>query len=150
MSARHALGLGLLLAVAALGGCGEDDGPAPRPAATTATSAAGEIELTIRYDAGAGGERTTGRLVCRAGAARASGALFAGKTPAALCAQARELTELLTTQPARDRVCTQLYGGPETARVTGTIGGRPVDRRFARTNGCEIADFSAAAGLLQP
>ena len=69
---------------------------------------------------------------------------------AELCAQARGLAALLTTQPAKDRACTQIYGGPETAHVTGTIDGRKVDRRFARTNGCEIADFTRAAGLLRP
>jgi len=142
------LGLGLLLAAAALGGCGEDDDPPARPAATTTTSSGG-IELKVDYDDGAG-ERRTGELVCRSGEVRASGALFDGRAPAGLCSKARELTELLTTQPEKDRMCTQIYGGPETARVTGTINGKPVDRRFARTNGCEIADFTAAAGLLQP
>jgi len=67
-----------------------------------------------------------------------------------LCAQARSLGELLTTQPAKDRMCTQIYGGPQTARVTGTIDGERVDRRFTRTNGCEVADFERAAALLQP
>lgn len=150
MGAWRALGLGLLLAVAALSGCGEEDDPgAARPPATT-TTPAGEIALTVELDEGPGGKRTTGELTCRGGEASASGALFDGKAPAALCAQAHELTGLLTTQPAQDRMCTQIYGGPETARVTGTIGGEPVDRRFARTNGCEIADFDAAAGLLRP
>ena len=67
-----------------------------------------------------------------------------------LCATARSLSKLLTTQPAKDRMCTQIYGGPQTARVTGTIDGQPVDRRFTRTNGCELADFSAAEALLRP
>jgi hypothetical protein len=152
MRAGRALGLGLLLlSVAALSGCGEADDPAaPRTAATTTTPASGEIELKVEYAAGAGAARTTGELVCRAGEMRATGALFDGKAPAALCAQARALTNLLTTQPDKDRMCTQIYGGPETARVTGTIDGTKVDRRFTRTNGCEVADFSAAAGLLQP
>jgi len=57
---------------------------------------------------------------------------------------------LLTTQPDQDRVCTQIYGGPETARVSGTIDGEKVDRRFERTNGCAIADFNRAGELLQP
>ncbi|WP_236241959.1 SSI family serine proteinase inhibitor [Streptomyces sp. CC228A] len=38
-----------------------------------------------------------------------------------------------------DRVCTQQYGGPATARVEGTWHGRPVDARFSRADGCEIA-----------
>ena len=67
-----------------------------------------------------------------------------------LCAQARSLAALLTTQPEQDRACTQIYGGPQTARVTGTIDGVKLDRRFTRTNGCEIADFTRAAALLQP
>ena len=149
MSLGRALGLGLLLAAAALGGCGEDDEPPARPAATTTTSSAAGIELKVEYDDGAG-ERRTGELICRAGEVRASGNLYSGRQPAALCSQARELTELLTTPPDTDRMCTQIYGGPETARVTGTINGKKVDRRFTRTNGCEIADFTAAAGLLQP
>lgn len=150
MTAWRALGLGLLLAAAALSGCGEGDDPgATQPPATTTTSA-GEIALKVEFDEGPGGKRTTGELTCRDGEASASGALFDGKAAAALCTQARQLAELLTTQPAKDRMCTQIYGGPETARVTGTIDGTKVDRRFARTNGCEIADFDAAAGLLRP
>jgi hypothetical protein len=35
-------------------------------------------------------------------------------------------------------VCTQIYGGPQTARVRGRVDGREVDGRFARNNGCEI------------
>ena len=143
------LGLSLLLAAAALGGCGEDDEAPSRPAATTTTSSSGGIELTIRYDDGAGKEATA-ILTCRTGLQRAGGFLN-GKAPVGeLCAEARSIKQLLTTQPDTDRVCTQIYGGPETARVTGTIDGEPVDRRFTRTNGCEIADFTAAAGLLQP
>jgi hypothetical protein len=148
MRLGRALGLGLLAAVAALGGCGEEDDPPARPAATTTTSPGG-IELKVEYRDGAG-ERRTGELVCQAGEVRASGSLYSGHPPAALCAQARRLTRLLTTQPDKNRMCTQIYGGPETARVTGTIDGTPVDRRFSRTNGCEIADFTAAAALLQP
>jgi hypothetical protein len=144
------LALGLLLGVAALGGCGDaDDDPAGRPAATAPSGSA--IELTVAYDDGAGTKRT-GSLTCRDGDTRATGALADPGRPSAatLCAKARALADLLTTPPDRDRMCTQIYGGPETARVTGTIDGRKVDRRFSRTNGCEIADFQRAAALLQP
>jgi hypothetical protein len=143
------LALALGLAVAAIGGCGEDDEPAAPSATTTPSGPA--VELTVAYDDGAG-TKTTGTLTCRDGQQRATGALAARGRPsaAALCAKARALRELLTTQPAKDRMCTQIYGGPQTARVTGTIGGEPVDRRFTRTNGCEIGDFARAAALLQP
>ena len=145
-SLRVALALGL--SVAALGGCGdgEDESPA-RPAVSAPTD--GVIELAIAYDDG-GGTKTTGSLSCRDGAHQATGAL-AGRVPAeTLCARARAMTKLLTTQPDKQRACTQIFGGPETALVTGTIDGVKVERTFTRTNGCEIADFNAAAGLLQP
>lgn len=136
-----AAGLALLL-----GACGEED---DRAAQQTPTNAAGAVELTIVYDDGSG-RRTSGALTCRAGDRRAEGALK-GRAPAAeLCAHARGISELLTSEPDRGRACTQIYGGPETALVTGTIEGEKVERRFSRTNGCELADFKRAAGLLQP
>jgi len=38
--------------------------------------------------------------------------------------------------------CTMIYGGPATARLTGTWAGRPVNAHFSRTNGCEIARWN--------
>jgi hypothetical protein len=133
---------GWAAAAALLAGCGES-GDAQAPA----RPAAGSIALAVRYDDGAGRVRS-GRLTCAAGEQRAAGAL-AGSTPAArLCTQARAIAAVLT-KPRRGRIaCTQIYGGPQTLRVTGTIDGRPVRRRFTRTNGCEIADFARVAGAL--
>lgn len=39
----------------------------------------------------------------------------------------------------RDAHCTRQYGGPATARLTGTWAGRPVDATFDRADGCEIS-----------
>ncbi|MFI5684641.1 SSI family serine proteinase inhibitor [Streptomyces sp. NPDC051636] len=49
---------------------------------------------------------------------------------------------------APDSVCTMLYGGPATARVTGTWAGRPVDATYDRSNGCEIARWDRLVPLL--
>ncbi|MEU8520375.1 SSI family serine proteinase inhibitor [Streptomyces sp. NBC_01216] len=38
----------------------------------------------------------------------------------------------------KDRICTQQYGGPALAHVTGKWQGRSVDARFSRADGCEI------------
>jgi len=142
---RSRAALALLAATAVLAGCGEADEPAAQPTTTTA----GAIELTVLYDDGSG-RKTTGTLTCRGTDRRAGGALD-GRAPAGrLCAQARGIADLLTSRPDRRRACTQVYGGPETATVTGTIDGDKVDRRFSRTNGCELADYTRAAGLLQP
>ncbi|MGP3924588.1 SSI family serine proteinase inhibitor [Streptomyces sp. 8N616] len=44
--------------------------------------------------------------------------------------------------------CTMMYGGPTTARITGTWAGRPVDARFDRRNGCEIARWNKLRPVL--
>jgi hypothetical protein len=44
--------------------------------------------------------------------------------------------------------CTQVYGGPATARVTGTLRGRRVSARFELSNGCEISRWRRNAELL--
>ncbi|GAB3270626.1 hypothetical protein GCM10027449_05680 [Sinomonas notoginsengisoli] len=75
---------------------------------------------------------------------------LAGSThPAAAsaCALVATRPELLAP-PAEDRLCTQQYGGPEVATVTGTVNDRPIDRRFARTDGCGIGEWAAAQDLL--
>lgn len=59
----------------------------------------------------------------------------------------RDIQDLLLSKPPLDEVCTEIYGGPETATVTGTLGARPVKRTFSRTNGCEISRFDKASPL---
>ncbi|MER6226015.1 SSI family serine proteinase inhibitor [Streptomyces sp900105755] len=44
--------------------------------------------------------------------------------------------------------CTMLYGGPATARVTGTWAGHPVDATYDRSNGCEIGRWDRMVPLL--
>ena len=128
--------------VALLAGCGEA-GDAKAPAKPARDS----IALAVRYDDGAGLVRN-GRLTCTKGKQRATGAL-AGKAPAArLCARVRGIAPLLTKPRPKRVACTQIYGGPQTLRVTGRIDGRAVRRRFARTDGCEIADFDRVARAL--
>ncbi|MFF8917143.1 SSI family serine proteinase inhibitor [Streptomyces sp. NPDC015032] len=41
-----------------------------------------------------------------------------------------------------DALCTQQFGGPATARVTGTWQGRSIDTVFGRRNGCEISRWN--------
>ncbi len=144
MRVRIALAVASLAAALALGACGEAD----EPAAQGTTTTAGAIELTVLYDDGSG-RKTTGSLSCRGADRRAEGALDGRASPAELCAQARGIADLLSTAPDKRRACTQIYGGPETATVTGTIDGDNVERRFKRTNGCELADYKRAAGLLE-
>jgi len=44
--------------------------------------------------------------------------------------------------------CTQIYGGPATARVRGRLSGGAVDARFDRHDGCEIERWDRNRVLL--
>ncbi|MDJ0463457.1 SSI family serine proteinase inhibitor [Streptomyces sp. H27-C3] len=46
------------------------------------------------------------------------------------------------------QVCTQQYGGPASARVTGIWQGRPVDAVFGRGDGCEISHWNSMTPVL--
>jgi hypothetical protein len=94
------------------------------------------------------GKVAEGTLECDGGSAKGGG--FLEDSADQHCRDALAMQKLLTTQPASDRVCTQLYGGPQTARITGTFGAQDVARSLKRTNGCEIADWKQADALLAP
>jgi hypothetical protein len=46
-------------------------------------------------------------------------------------------------------MCTQIYGGPQTARVTGTFRGNVLHATFNRVGGCEIARWNRVSFLLR-
>lgn len=49
-----------------------------------------------------------------------------------------------------DMMCTQQYGGPETATITGTWRGRSVDASYNLTDGCEIGRWRRIRAVLTP
>lgn len=56
---------------------------------------------------------------------------------------------LLFDGPPGDRVCTEIYGGPDEAAITGTLDEQPVDVVITRNNGCGIDDWdSTLSGIL--
>ena len=146
MRLRLLIGIGVaLLAVAAC--AAPEAGPGAQPSATPSSPgpsspASSGTDLTIVV-ADAGGTQTTWRLTCDP----------PGGThpdPAAACrALAEHGAQALAPVP-KDRVCAQVYGGPETASITGTWRGAPVTSRLSRTNSCESARWQALEGLLPP
>ena len=115
-----------LLAAAALAGCGGED---EQPAA----SAPGDTtRLAVRVTGA--GDPVTIELRC-GGAKPCDGA---------------QLDELAAVAEPEDPTlaCTEQYGGPEEARMTGTLEGRPVDVTVDRTDGCGIADYEALFAAL--
>jgi hypothetical protein len=111
-------------------------------------SSLARVSLTIVFDDGRG-VRKGARLTCRERYRSATGFL-ARRDPRRLCREARIQASFLASQPDPTRVCPLIYAGPESAHFRGTIGTRRIDRRFARRNGCETADWDRVSALLPP
>ena len=67
----------------------------------------------------------------------------------AACAHLAGLDDPFAPLPD-DVACTEQYGGPETARVTGRWHGEPVDLELARSDGCLITQWDSLVPLLPP
>lgn len=132
---RRALGLaGTVLAVLTLAGCGSNTAPGTGGGGSTGTS----LTITVRATADATPQSWT--LTCDP----------AGGThpdPTSACTALAASDDPFKPVP-KDVACTQIYGGPQTATVTGTYKGQPVNATFNRTNGCEIARWDRLVSVL--
>ncbi len=129
--------LGLILAAAAVGaaGCGDSD-----DASSGDAFAEGDSSLTVALDPDGPdgpGEQLTEDVNCEDGADDEVCQAVAGL----------DVEALAPVSP--DTACTEIFGGPDTASLEGTIEGEEVDVDLTRANGCEIERFEAAAPLLQ-
>ncbi len=67
--------------------------------------------------------------------------------PAAACQKLAKLPAPFAPVP-KHAICTDVYGGPDVARVIGTFRGHDVWAVFRRRNGCEIARWNAVSFLI--
>jgi hypothetical protein len=124
----------LALAAAGCGSDGDDDERAAAPPSPAETA------LVVRVDRdGASGPKPQREAEVNCSATDSS--------PACTAAANLKATDFEPTPG--DVACTQLYGGPETAQVTGTLRGEPIDASFSRTDGCEITRWDQVSGLLE-
>ena len=121
----------VLLAVAAA---------ATASAATTATTA---LRVTYWDHVAKPSESITWTLRCNP----ARGSL---PRPARACARLAAGGARLFARLPRNIVCTEIYGGPQQARVVGTVNGRRIFATFARSNGCEIDRWQRISPWLVP
>ncbi len=121
-------------------GCGTDDGGDMSGEPSGPATRAGTTELIIVVRSGRGSEERRFSLVCDpAGGDHPD--------PEAACRLLDELDDPFAPVPP-DTMCTEIYGGPQTATVTGTLRGEPVDAELDRTNGCEISRWDQHAVIL--
>jgi hypothetical protein len=70
--------------------------------------------------------------------------------PARACARLAAGGARLFAPLPTNVVCTEIYGGPQKARVVGTVSGRRVWATFTRTNGCHIDRWQRLSPWLLP
>jgi Subtilisin inhibitor-like len=120
------------LAVASLAACGSGNGNGSGTAEPRTT-------LTVTFRPSQDAAATVRTLRCEP-----PGGTVA--RPARACARLADIDTPFA--PLRKGlVCTEIYGGPQTARVTGTYRGRRIWARFNRRNGCEIDRWNRHAFL---
>jgi hypothetical protein len=72
-------------------------------------------------------------------------------TAATTCAQlAGHRTDFTAVGRTAGRMCAEIYGGPQTARITGTVAGTRVRVEITRADGCGIDDWNRLVWLLGP
>ena len=119
----------LLLGIAVLAGCGSDGdgGGSSQP----------RYDLTITYwPAGRDGDSRSATLMCDPDGGT-------HPDPNGACDVLLQHEDALQPVPG-DVACTEIYGGPQLA----TISGSGVDATLSRTNGCEIARWDALAAVV--
>ena len=126
---------------------GQDDVATVEPGASSSVAPSdtrGVTELSITTSSGAEGavaDQQTHLLTCEP---------VGGDhpDPEAACAVLDEVGTEVFAAPPKDQMCTEQYGGPQTASVTGVVAGEPVQATFDRTNGCGISRWDAVAPVL--
>jgi Subtilisin inhibitor-like len=106
--------------------------------------ASAKTSLTIAYwPEGSAGKSVKWILRCEP----ASGTL---RRPARACAKLKAGGSKLFAPLSPKVVCTEIWGGPQVARVTGKLRTARVSASFDRTNGCQIGRWNRLVPWLLP
>lgn len=125
----------LIAVLAAAVGCGTSAGAPSAPTSTTS--------LTITYWAEGVGKAAPVKWTLRC--SPAAGTL---PRPGAACRQLGTLKSPFAPIP-KDAICTEQYGGPQVAVISGTFRGNRLWTKLQNRNGCEIARLKRL-GFLVP
>ncbi|MDN3352965.1 SSI family serine proteinase inhibitor [Actinomadura sp. DC4] len=129
--------------------------PTPAPVSATPTPPAGNqpppgsggTKLTITVRMSPTADPITRTLTCDPAGGTAPDA-------ATVCTQLTKVAAVKGGDPfaptPKGQMCTQIYGGPQTATIKGTYKGKPVDTTFGRKNGCETKRWNDLAALFGP
>jgi len=108
--------------------------------ATASPGAAGPTDLRVVYRADVGAPARVTTLSCSPPRGTVA-------HPAAACRMLEAHGRTAFAPTPRGTACSQIYGGPQTALVTGTLEGGRVWARFTRRDGCATARWNRVAFL---
>jgi hypothetical protein len=131
----------------ALAGCGSgQDTATVKPSdgqSSQAVASAPRTKLTITVRQSPSAKPRTWTLTC----GPTGGDLPHAEAACAVLARAAaSRTDPFAPTP-KGQMCTMIYSGPQTAKVTGTWNGRKIDSSFNRKNGCETKRWNTLSAL---
>jgi hypothetical protein len=121
----------LLLLLLVPAGCGGGS--------SSGTDAPTSLRITV-WPQGKTGASVSYSLRCPKGTGTLPGARAA-------CSKLQKIDASAFAPVPRGTACTELYGGPQVASVSGDLAGKSIKADFSRTNGCESARWDRLAFL---
>lgn len=153
---RRPYRLAALLAVTAIAiaACGDDDDTEPSesaPRESLSSEPYPSAELTVRHRAPQADVDVTYTLTCAPADATLDGD-DVEVDPAAACEALDDpaVVDWLVDGPPEDQICTEQYGGEDTAAIEGTIERAPIDITVDRVDGCGISTWDELLDPLLP
>ncbi len=109
-----------------------------------------DLSITVHID-GAESDSITYRLACLGDTATLTGDPSPGAADAmCLALNSDPIRARLIDGPPADRMCTEIYGGPQVATITGTLDGSSVDSSVNRADGCGIDEWDRLLAVFLP
>ncbi len=134
--------------LAAACGSDSDDGSATRPVDGEDAYAIADLTVVISHPDAEEVSYTISCLGDTAGIVGDANGLTG--EPACVALKSTEVVERLVQGAPGDLVCTEQYGGPDVATITGSLGGAPVDTSIDRVDGCGIGDWDILLAAILP
>ncbi|SCC39019.1 Subtilisin inhibitor-like [Arthrobacter sp. NIO-1057] len=111
-------------------------------AAQSSTTTQSTLEITIKADGSNISARYT--LECLGAEASQTGTL---PNASEACEKLDQRPDLVAPRLDPSTACTEIYGGPQRAEVSGILNGQSIHSEFSRSNGCLISQWNDAEFL---
>ncbi|MDX1498883.1 MAG: hypothetical protein R3176_03235 [Woeseiaceae bacterium] len=138
-------------AMLCLAGCaaGDGNGPADRADGPTPAAFRATVTVTVEHPDRSPLSYT---VTCAEDAATLAGSADVDAAAACAALARPEVQKRLFAGPPADRMCTEIYGGPDTAYGHGNVNGRRFEFAADRTDGCAISEWDGLLGdiLIDP